>query len=105
MRLLRAIRNPPAWLRVALVAFVLGFALNTAAHAAHAHDPASVFSQHTSCEHCVQFGHFADGPSYAHEAPFLSVSFRCALSDHDAGDAHTIWLSAKPRGPPHFETC
>jgi hypothetical protein len=104
MRLFREIRNAPTWLRAALAALVLGFAVNTVAHAGHAHDPASVFSQHTSCEHCVQFGHLADAPSYAHEAPVATRSFRLALPEGDVVDSRTIWLSAKPRGPPLSES-
>lgn len=105
MRVAREIRNPPTWLRAALVAFVLGFTLNTAAHVAHAHDPANVFSQHTSCDHCVQFGHLADAPSHGHEAPGATLAFRVALPDGDAVITRAPWLNAIPRGPPLLETC
>jgi hypothetical protein len=104
MRWFRNVRNPPTWLRAALVAFVLGFAINTVAHAGHAHDPASVFSQQTSCDHCVQFGHLVDAPNCAHEAPIAARSFRLALPAGDIVDSRAIWLSAKPRGPPLSET-
>ncbi len=104
MRLFRKVRNPPVWLRATLVAFALGFAVNTVAHAGHAHDPASVFSQHSSCDHCVHFGHLADAPSYAHEAPAARHTFLLALPAGDTHDSRTIWLSANPRAPPFSET-
>lgn len=104
MRLFRIIRNPPTWLRATLVALALGFAVNTVVHAGHAHDPASVFSQHNSCDHCVHFGHLADAPSYAHEAPAALRSCRLAVPAGDTCDSRAIWLSATPRGPPLSET-
>src|SRR5512138_40478 len=103
MRLLRTIRNPPAWLRAALVVFALGFAINTVAHAGHAHDPASAFSQHSSCGHCVQLGHLADAPRCTIEVPVALHAYRLPLPESDIVVARASALSAKPRGPPSSE--
>jgi hypothetical protein len=103
MRLLRHVRNPPAWLRATLLVFALGFAINTVAHAGHAHDPASVFSQHSSCGHCVQLGHLADAPRCALEAPVAVRAYRLPLPKGEVIASRANSLTAKPRGPPFSE--
>ena len=104
MRSFRELRNPPTWLRALLVAFALGFAVNTVAHAGHAHDSASAVAQHASCNHCVHFGALADAPRYPHDAPAALLSFRLPIPEGSLLDSRTIWLCAQPRGPPDFET-
>ncbi len=104
MRSFREIRNPPPWLRALLVSFALGFAVNTVAHAGHTHDSASTVTQHATCSYCVHFGDLADAPCYPHEPPATLHSFRLSIPEGGIVDSRRIWLCAKPRGPPDFET-
>jgi hypothetical protein len=99
----RLTHNRLVWLRTALAVLMLGFTLNTMVHAAHTHDPADIYSQRGSCDHCVHFGQLADGPQYAHDVPRPLTTYVIAVSESDVCDSRT-WLAANPRGPPASET-
>lgn len=88
---------------MAFAGLLLGFALNTIAHAAHAHDPASVFSTHVPCDHCLQFGHLADAPRNESEAPITLGTFQIILPASTVFGSQAVSLAARPRGPPSFE--
>ncbi|MFO7306571.1 MAG: hypothetical protein C0P74_013720 [Gammaproteobacteria bacterium] len=103
MRLFRALRNRPAWLRVVFAGLLLCFALNTVAHVTHGHDPASVFATQVSCDHCLQFGHLADLPPVELEAQRRLDSSQPFLPANAAVRSQTVVLAAHPRGPPFLE--
>jgi hypothetical protein len=94
-------RNSNLWMRAALAVLLIGFVLNTVAHAAHGHDPASVYSQHVPCDHCVQFGHLAGVPQFAHETPRSFAYCLIVAADDGVILSEPTWLTASPRGPPH----
>lgn len=95
------LRLASAWLRVSLAAFMLAFTLNLAAHAAHAHDDASIAqAAHVACGYCVAFGGLADAPAH-HGHPVLQLS---TLEDfQQPALGRSIWrieTAARPRAPP-----
>jgi hypothetical protein len=65
MPIVHLARKPPRWLRVALAALLLAFAVNSIAHVAHRHDASAVSVTHSlACGYCVSFGGLADTPTH-----------------------------------------
>src|ERR1044072_3195401 len=67
-------RKPPTWLRVALVAVVLAFALDSVAHVVHRHDDGAktTLSAHgPACGYCAAFAGLIDAPNH-HYAPLTT---------------------------------
>jgi hypothetical protein len=95
-------RRPPQWLRVALVAVVLAFALDSVAHVVHRHDDAkTTLSAHgPACGYCAAFDGIVDAPKH-HYAPLTTIliagyvapiaQFPVSIRTH---------LNAQPRAPP-----
>ncbi|MGH8176034.1 MAG: hypothetical protein ACREV5_07240 [Steroidobacter sp.] len=101
MSIFESARRPPQWLRVALAALLLAFALNSIAHVTHRHDATAAAASHgVLCGYCVSFGGLADAPRHTYAAPApTQVASRLALP---APVARSIDLrtSAQPRAPP-----
>ena len=102
MHFFRTVRNLNTWSRALLVGFVLAFGLNSIAHAAHWHEPASATtSLHTTaCGYCVSFDNLASTPTH----PTLHAVVRAdvylvALFQAPAPVLRTH-SSAQPRAPP-----
>jgi hypothetical protein len=94
-------RRPPRWLRVALAALLLGFALNTLGHITHRHDGTLAPTAHSlACGYCVSFGSIADGPRHSHSLPtteYVSVDV-ADTTEHVYSRRPTT--AARPRAPP-----
>jgi hypothetical protein len=94
-------RRPPRWLRVALAALLLGFALNTLGHITHRHDGTLAPTAHSlACGYCVSFGSIADGPRHSHSLPTTEY-----VSVHVADTTEAVYsrrptTAARPRAPP-----
>lgn len=101
MRMFDLARRPPHWLRVALAALLLAFALNSIAHVTHRHEAAQTSVAHSvACGYCVSFGGLADAPRHCHPvatAEQFSVFVAPALDRVFSSRSST---SAQPRAPP-----
>lgn len=103
MRIFDLARTPPAWLRVALVAVMLAFALDSVAHVVHQHDDnvKTTLSTHgPACGYCAGFDGLVDGPKH-HYAPLITLIATgyvapVALVPVSVRTA----ISAQPRAPP-----
>jgi hypothetical protein len=102
MHFFRKVRSLSAWSRALLVGFVLAFGLNSIAHAAHQHDPASTTtSLHTTaCGYCVSFDNLAGTPTHGVVCASVDVpQFIAPVSDERAPSVR-IRPTAQPRAPP-----
>jgi hypothetical protein len=96
-------RRPTHWVRVALVAMLLAFAINSIAHVSHQHDdPGTTASvaHSVACGYCASFGSLADAPKHTyslpgHEQPRTPVATIVA-----AAISALPQTSAQPRAPP-----
>jgi hypothetical protein len=101
MRLLHLARRPPQWLRVALAALLLAFAVNSIAHVTHRHDAAPSSATHSlACGYCLSFNGLIDAPRHdhaplavAHDSSYFSADFEGTFAPRPA-------TSARPRAPP-----
>jgi hypothetical protein len=94
-------RRPPQWLRVALAAMLLAFALNAVGHVTHRHDATPVPAAHSlACGYCVSFGTIADGPRHSeYLATIEHVSVHVADTTADVFSRRPS-TAARPRAPP-----
>jgi hypothetical protein len=101
MRLLHLVRRPPQWLRVALAALLLAFAVNSIAHVTHRHDAAPSSATHTlACGYCLSFNGLADAPRHDHAPLIVEHESFCLVADSTAPVARRLATSARPRAPP-----
>lgn len=96
-------RRPPTWLRVALVAVVLAFALDSVAHVVHRHDDGvkTTLSAHgPACGYCAAFDGLVDAPKheYAPVATILIAGYIAPVAQFPV--SVRTHLSAQPRAPP-----
>ena len=96
-------RRPSAWLRVALAAVVLAFALDSVAHAVHRHDDSakSALAAHgPACGYCAAFDGLADAPKhhYAPLAAFIVAGYVAPIAPFPV--SVRTRLGAQPRAPP-----
>jgi hypothetical protein len=101
MHLFQLARNPPQWLRVALVSLMLAFALNSIAHVTHRHDATIGHQLHSApCGYCISFDHMTPAPAsralaivplFAAESPSRAPTLVAARFSLTA---------AQPRAPP-----
>jgi hypothetical protein len=96
-------RKPPAWLRVALVAVVLAFALDSVAHVVHRHDDGAQTTLSThgpACGYCAAFTGLIDAPKhqYAPLAAFLVTGYVAPVALVPV--SVRTHVSAQPRAPP-----
>jgi hypothetical protein len=96
-------RKPPAWLRVALVAVLLAFALDSVAHVVHSHDDGAktTLSAHgPACGYCAAFNGLIDAPKhhYAPHAAFFITGYVAPVAPFPV--SVRTHLSAQPRAPP-----
>jgi hypothetical protein len=102
MHFFRKVRRLDTWSRALLVGFVLAFGLNSIAHAAHWHEPASATtSLHTTaCGYCVGFDHLGATPAH----PTLHAVVRAGVCAVPLPEAPALVFrprsSAQPRAPP-----
>lgn len=96
---LQHLRKTP-WLRAALSALVLCFALGTLAYAGHTHESGKLSHAHYSCDYCTSFGGLIDPPATidASIAPIMAREL-IATPDRLRGNTHLIGL-AQARAPP-----
>lgn len=95
-------RRPAAWLRVALVAVVLAFAVDSVAHVVHQHDDsAQTLSAHgPACGYCAAFDGLVDAPKhhYASLTAILVARYVAPVAIFPVSvRTHS---SAQPRAPP-----
>lgn len=96
-------RRPPTWLRVALVAVLLAFALDSVAHVVHRHDDSVKTTQSAhgpACGYCAAFDGLIDAPKH-HYAPLAAI----LIAGYIAPIAQLPVslrprLNAQPRAPP-----
>lgn len=95
-------RRPTHWVRVALVALVLAFAINSIAHVTHQHDDASTTSvtHSLACSYCASFGSLADAPKHTYSLPGRKQIVAPVASIVAAAIAASPQTSAQPRAPP-----
>lgn len=96
-------RRPPTWLRVALVAVVLAFALDSVAHVVHRHDDSAktTLSAHgPACGYCAAFDGLVDAPKhqYAPVTATLIAGYLAPVARFPV--SVRTHLSAQPRAPP-----
>jgi hypothetical protein len=96
-------RRPPTWLRVALVAVVLAFALDSVAHVVHQHDDSvkTTLSAHgPACGYCAAFDGLVDAPKheYAPIAATLIAAYIAPVTQFPV--SVRTHVSAQPRAPP-----
>ncbi len=101
MRLLHLARRPPQWLRVALAALLLAFAVNSVAHVTHRHDAAPSSATHSlACGYCLSFNGLVDAPRHDHPPLALNHGTFYLLADLQVWFAPRLATSARPRAPP-----
>lgn len=96
-------RRPPTWLRVALVAVVLAFALDSLAHVVHWHNDSAKTTQAAhgpACGYCAAFDGLIDAPKhqYAPLATILIAAYVAPVARFPA--SVRTHLIAQPRAPP-----
>lgn len=96
-------RNPPIWLRVALVSLLLAFAVDSVAHVVHRHDGSvtTTFAAHgPACGYCAAFDGLLDAPkhSYSPVAALVLVGYVAPLAI--LAVSFRPLVTAQPRGPP-----
>jgi hypothetical protein len=96
-------RNPPAWLRAALVCLLLAFAVDSVAHVVHQHDDTvkTAFGAHgPACGYCAAFDGLIDAPkhSYSSITAVAVVTYVATVTDVVVSFRPTV--TAQPRGPP-----
>ena len=96
-------RRPPTWLRVALVAVVLAFALDSVAHVVHWHDDGATTTQTAhgpACGYCAAFDGLIDAPKHQYAAlTTVLIAGYVAPVARFPGSVRTH-LNAQPRAPP-----
>lgn len=96
-------RRPAAWLRVALVAVVLAFALDSIAHVVHRHDDSvktSLSAHGPACGYCAAFDGLVDAPRH-HHSPLANVVVAGYVAPVALFPVSLrTRLSAQPRAPP-----
>ncbi|MBM0108387.1 hypothetical protein JM946_26950 [Steroidobacter sp. S1-65] len=96
-------RDPPAWLRFALISLLLAFAVDSVAHVVHEHETtvSTTFAAHgPACGYCAAFDGLIDAPkqSYSPVAAVVLAGYVATI----AGPAVSFrpQATAQPRGPP-----
>ena len=103
MSIFQLARNPPAWLRVALVSLLLAFAVDSVAHVVHQHDDTfkTTFGAHgPACGHCAAFDGLIDAPKQSHSPVTAPVRVGYVAPLAYAPLALHPSVVAQPRGPP-----
>lgn len=94
-------RNPLHWLRVVVLAVVLGIGLNSIAQATHRHDGATDSAHHITCGYCIHFGSMADAPRHAGVAAPARAYATLVAEPLDRIIVRSAPCAAQPRAPPH----
>jgi hypothetical protein len=101
MRLMHLARRPPQWLRVALAALLLAFAVNATAHVTHRHDATPSSAHHSlACGYCLSFNGFADAPRHDHAPLTVEHESFYLVAEVETRLPRRIATSARPRAPP-----
>ena len=101
MRLMHLARKPPQWLRVALAALLLAFAVNSIAHVTHRHDAAPSSTTHSlACGYCLSFNGLVDAPRHDHPPLAVEAESFYLVANIETGLALRTATSARPRAPP-----
>jgi hypothetical protein len=101
MRLMHLARRPPQWLRVALAALLLAFAVNSIAHVTHRHDAAPSSATHSlACGYCLSFNGLADAPRHDHPPIEVEPESFYLVANIETGFVPRTATSARPRAPP-----
>ncbi|MFC4308308.1 hypothetical protein ACFPN2_04365 [Steroidobacter flavus] len=95
-------RNPPAWLRAALVCLLLAFAVDSVAHVVHQHDDTvkTLGAHGPACGYCAAFDGLIDAPkqSFAAVSAVTVVTYVAPVADVSVSFRPAV--VAQPRGPP-----
>lgn len=95
-------RNPPAWLRAALVCLLLAFAVDSVAHVVHQHDDTvKTFGAHgPACGYCAAFDGLIDAPkqSFAALSAVTVTTYVAPVAEVSVSFRPTA--TAQPRAPP-----
>jgi hypothetical protein len=102
MHFFRKVRRLDTWSRALLVGLVLAFGLNSIAHAAHWHEPASATtSLHTTaCGYCVSFDSLASTPTNPTVHTVVRADIDTAAPLQAPPPVLRPRSSAQPRAPP-----
>jgi hypothetical protein len=102
MHFFRAVRCLNTWSRALLVGFVLALGLNSVAHAAHQHDPASATTtlHSVACGYCVAFDHLASAPNQTALRLIADLEFFVLSFVDEPLPSVRARSSAQPRAPP-----
>lgn len=102
MSIFHLARNPPAWLRAALVSLLLAFAVDSLAHLVHRHDDTvkTLAAHGPACGYCAAFNGLIDAPkqSYSSLAPPVFAGYVAPATSVAVAFRSTV--IAQPRAPP-----
>ncbi len=94
-------RNPPAWLRAALVCLLLAFAVDSVAHVVHQHDAVKALGAHgPACGYCAAFDGLIDAPKQSFAAISAVTVTTYVAPVAEASVSFRPVVSAQPRAPP-----
>jgi hypothetical protein len=103
MRLLSVARKPTPWLRVALAALLVAFALNSIAHVTHRHDAAPSSVTHSlACGYCLSFDNLADAPRHSYAPLIAEYTSTQVTAELGFCFDRRLTTSARPRAPPLY---
>lgn len=103
MSIFHLARNPPAWLRAALISLMLAFAVDSVAHVVHQHDDTvkTTLGVHgPACGYCAAFDGLIDAPKQSYAAVTATVAVGYVAPIADATVSFRPIVTAQPRGPP-----
>ncbi|MDY6945947.1 MAG: hypothetical protein SXG53_09530 [Pseudomonadota bacterium] len=103
MAIFHLARNPPAWLRAALISLLLAFAVDSVAHVVHQHDDTvkTTLGVHgPACGYCAAFDGLIDAPKQSYSAVTAMVVVGYVAPVADATVSFRPIVTAQPRGPP-----
>jgi hypothetical protein len=102
MTIFHLARNPPAWLRAALVCLLLAFAVDSVAHVVHQHDTTvkSLAAHGPACGYCAAFDGLIDAPKQSFAAVSASAVTTYVAPVAEVSVSFRPIVSAQPRAPP-----
>jgi hypothetical protein len=103
MSIFHLARNPPAWLRAALLSLMLAFAVDSVAHVVHQHDDTvkTTLGVHgPACGYCAAFDGLIDAPKQSYSAVTATVLVGYVAPVADTSVSFRPLVTAQPRGPP-----
>jgi len=95
-------RNPPAWLRAALVCLLLAFAVDSVAHVVHQHDETvkTLGAHGPACGYCAAFDGLIDAPKQSFAAVSAVTATTYVEPVAESSVSFDPLVTAQPRAPP-----